>query len=139
MESLKNGMAKNKAIYLANNNIYQAQENFIIIKDNLGYHKVFLKNILYCESDNSYITLFLSNSKQIITSEFTMKECETFLTHSMGFVRVHNRHIINVVKMNIYFRTGDGGTIQMENSDELKIARNRRAIFLKVFNRLAIN
>lgn len=139
MENMQNNMANNNAVFLANSHIYQEQENFIILKDSLGYHKVFLKNILYCESDNSYITFFLSNGRQILTTEFTMKECESFLPHSLGFIRVHNRHIINVVKIDVYFPNGDGGTIQMINCAVLKVARSRKKFFVNVFSKLAIN
>ena len=139
MKNMQNNSVKNTEVYLANNQIYQEQKNFIILKDSLSYHKVFLKDILYCESDNSYITFFLTDGREILTTEFTMKECEKFLTHRMGFVRIHNRHIINVIKMNIFFPTSDGGTIQMFNGNILKVARARKKIFVNVFSKLAIN
>ncbi len=73
-----------------------------------GFIFVGVKDIIRCESDNTYTTFFTTDKRKIIVSR-TLKECEQMLA-GYNFFRVHNSHVINLDYIEEYTR-GEVGTI----------------------------
>lgn len=82
-----------------------------------------LKDILHCESDNNYTIFHLVNGKSILVSR-TLKKYEIAL-ENLGFIRVHNSHIVRIEAIQSISRR-DGGFLILKNGKRLSISRNRR-------------
>ncbi len=90
-------------------------------------------DIIYCEADGSYTTLYLAgHQKQVISKN--LKDFENLLTGS-GFCRVHNSHLINMGHIQKYIK-GDGGYVILTDNHHVDISRRRKDAFLGLLNRV---
>jgi len=84
-----------------------------------------VKDIVRCESDNTYTTFFTLNKQKIVVSK-TLKEVEQMLTErEYRFFRVHNSHLINLDYVTEYMR-GEGGTVKMSDGSQIDVSRRRK-------------
>ncbi|MEX1014010.1 MAG: LytTR family DNA-binding domain-containing protein [Candidatus Paceibacterota bacterium] len=58
------------------------------------YHLIDINQILYCRSNNSYTTLFLTSNEEIKTST-SIKEMERQLINE-NFIRPHQSYLVNI-------------------------------------------
>jgi two-component system LytT family response regulator len=93
-----------------------------------GFIFVAVKDIVRCESDNTYTTFFTVDKRKIIVSK-TLKECEKMLL-DYRFYRVHNSHLINLEYVIEYVR-GEGGMVKMSDGSQVDVSRRRKEDFLK--------
>jgi two-component system, LytTR family, response regulator len=93
-----------------------------------GFLFVPIKDIVRCESDNTYTTFFTLDKRSIIVSK-TLKECERMLT-DFNFYRVHNSHLINLDYITEYIK-GEGGLVKMIDGSHVDVSRRRKEEFLK--------
>ena len=90
-------------------------------------------DIIYCEADGSYTTLYLAgHQKQVISKN--LKDFENLLSGS-GFCRVHNSHLINLGHVKKYVR-GDGGYVILTDDHHVDISRRRKDVFLSGLNKI---
>ncbi len=70
----------------------------IFIKDGYYFHKVYFKDILYLESDNNYVTVFLANKHFMVRTALHI-----YLKHfdSKKFFRIHRSFVINLDHIDI--------------------------------------
>lgn len=87
-----------------------------------------VSDIIRCESEVNYTTLFLKN-KQKITAAKTLKEFEEMLA-DYNFFRVHNSHLINLSCIKNYNR-GKGGFVTMADNSQVEVSTRRKEEFLK--------
>ena len=92
-----------------------------------------LKEILHCESDNNYTHFHLTDGRDILVAR-TLKKFELALK-DLGFVRVHNSHIVRIKAIKSISRR-DGGFLVLSNNRRIPISRNRKEF---VFNQLTGN
>jgi DNA-binding LytR/AlgR family response regulator len=78
--------------YFSRKDVANAEDEEIFIKKGSSLVKLKLKDIVYIEALENYVTLNTSNDK--FTIHFTMKAIENQLTSSV-FIRVHRSYIIN--------------------------------------------
>jgi two-component system, LytTR family, response regulator len=90
-----------------------------------------IHEILYCESDNSYTTFYISNGKKILASK-TMKEYESILVHH-GFYRIHNSYLINLEYVEMLGKS-DGGYVLIQG-EKIPISRTKRDEFLDIIRK----
>ncbi len=90
-----------------------------------------LKEILYCEADNSYTIFHLAGGKRVIASR-TLKDFEPIL-NPCGFFRVHNSYLINLEHVQLYSKS-DGGQVKIQEIF-LPISRTRKDEFLAELDR----
>ncbi|MCF8362748.1 MAG: LytTR family transcriptional regulator DNA-binding domain-containing protein [Prolixibacteraceae bacterium] len=57
-------------------------------------HLIYIKNILYCKSNNSYTTFYIANQKPIVVSR-NIKEFEKELI-PYNFFRTHQSYLVNL-------------------------------------------
>lgn len=93
-----------------------------------GFIFVPVKEIVRCESDNTYTTFFLTDKRKIVVSK-TLKDCEQLLS-GYRFVRVHNSHVINIEYVSEYVR-GEGGIAKMADGSQVDVSRRRKDEFLR--------
>jgi len=80
------------------------------------------------ESKSSYTQIFLENGV-IVTATRTLQEYEDLLPEAL-FCRIHNSHIINLLKIEKYHK-GRGGYVVLEDDSTIEVATRRRQEFLR--------
>lgn len=92
-----------------------------------GIILVKIKEIIRCQSESNYTTLFLPKGDKIVVTK-TLKDFDEMLT-PLGFFRIHQSHLINMAFVNKYIK-GDGGSVKMDDGTVLEVARRRKDTFL---------
>lgn len=93
-----------------------------------GFVFVQVTDILRCQSEINYTTIFLKD-KQKITVAKTLKEFEELLTE-YNFFRVHNSHLINLAYIKSYNK-GKGGIVTMMDQTDIEVSTRRKDELLK--------
>lgn len=93
-----------------------------------GFLYVHVKEVIRCESDNTYTTFHTTSRQKIIVSK-TLKEVEQML-EPYRFYRVHNSHLINMEFITEYIK-GEGGIVKMSDGSHVDVSRRRKEEFLK--------
>lgn len=93
-----------------------------------GFLYIPVKDIIRCESDNTYTTFFTTDKRKIIVSK-TLKEVEQMLV-DYKFYRVHNSHLVNIDFIIEYIK-GEGGIVKMSDGSHVDVSRRRKEGFLK--------
>lgn len=97
-----------------------------------GYLFVLIKDIIRCESDNTYTTFFTTDKRKILVSR-TLKEVEHML-EEYRFFRVHNSHLINLDYVIEYFK-GEGGQVKLSDGSVVDVSRRRKEEFLSLLRK----
>jgi two-component system, LytTR family, response regulator len=85
---------------------------------------------MYCISDSNYTNIHLDGGQKVLICR-TLKEIESLL-EEVGFLRIHNSHLINLQKIEKYVR-GDGGYVIMDDKKMLNVSRSRKEALLAAF------
>lgn len=93
-----------------------------------GFVFIQTSDILRCESNINYTTLFLKNKQKLLVAK-TLKEFEDLLS-DYNFYRIHNSHLINLAYIKTYNK-GKGGSVTMEDGSEVEVSTRRKDDFLK--------
>jgi two-component system LytT family response regulator len=96
-----------------------------------GFELLPAEQIIYCEANNNYTSLFLKNDRKIIACR-TLKEMEEQLQDFEYFVRVHYSFLVNLNEVTKYIR-GEGGYLIMSNAASVTVSRRRKEALLKFF------
>jgi two-component system, LytTR family, response regulator len=105
----------------------------IIIKTFDNIHLVPIEEILYCESDRSYTTVYILNHQKIVASTY-LKDYEEMLSGS-GFFRVHKSYLINL-RLIRRFEKSEGGYVVLEGDVKIPVASRKREQLLEMFEKL---
>ncbi len=89
------------------------------------------KNILYCESDNSYTVVHLINKEQLIVSK-TLKDYDELLSEN-GFFRIHQKYLVNLNFIANYTKS-DGGFVTLTNGKNLTVSRRRKDELISIIS-----
>lgn len=92
-----------------------------------GYLFLQIRDILRCESDNTYTTFFTTDKRKILVSR-TLKDVEQML-EEYRFFRIHNSHLINLDYVAEYFK-GEGGHVKLTDGTVIDVSRRRKEEFL---------
>jgi two-component system, LytTR family, response regulator len=87
-----------------------------------------VNEIIRCESNINYTTLFIKDKQKILVAK-TLKEFEELLSE-YNFFRVHNSHLINLDYIKSYNK-GKGGSVSMTDGSEIEVSTRRKEDFLK--------
>jgi len=89
---------------------------------------VFLRpdEILYCEGDGNYTSVFLANGEKLFLTK-TLKKLSDKLGEE-DFFRVHNSFIINLTKVREFYKTD--AYVIMEGGKQIPVSRNRKCELL---------
>lgn len=88
-----------------------------------GLTMIWVHDIVRCESDNSYTTIYCANNKRYVVSR-GLKEYEELFGNGT-FFRVHQSHLVNLKFIDKYNRD-DGGVLIMEGGAKIPVARRRK-------------
>lgn len=92
-----------------------------------------IQDIVRCQSDINYTTLYLKNGKHIVASK-TLKDFENVLS-PYNFFRVHNSHLINLEYMKSYDK-GKGGYVHLTDNSVVEVSVRRKEPFINRLNEL---
>lgn len=105
-------------------------ENKIAVPVSDGLEFIEIRNILYCQSQNNYTSIFLKDGEKIFISR-TLKDVENLLKKYL-FLRVHQSYLINPSYMQKYIRN-DGGYIIMYNQQRIPISTSKKSLVSDIF------
>jgi two-component system LytT family response regulator len=88
-----------------------------------------LEDIVRCESNSKYTTIFLTGNKKIVSSR-TLGDFEDLL-HPYGFFRIHKSYLINLKHLKKYIR-GEGGQVMMSDGAGLEVSRRKKDELLEL-------
>jgi len=91
------------------------------------------ENIIYCQADGNYTTLYFTNQQEEIISK-NLKDFENLLVGS-GFCRVHNSYLINMLHVQKYIK-GEGGYVLLTDGHHVDISRRRKESFLSLLDKI---
>lgn len=105
----------------------------IVLKTVEKIHIVDVKDIIRCQSDNTYTNFFINNGRKIIVSK-NIKKYEEMLT-DYGFMRVHQSHLINLNYIS-YFDKSEGGAIVMSDNSNIPISSQKKQKLFEYLDKL---
>lgn len=106
---------------------HQAKKIAITSTERIDF--VQLSDIIYCQSDNNYTSIYLKGGKKIVASQ-TLKSYERLL-RDFDFFRVHQSYLINVKYISSILRK-EGGYVLMNNGESLPISRMKKETLMEI-------
>jgi len=110
------------------------QNKKIILKTTENIYLLDLNNIISCESDNNYTSVYTTDGAKILVSK-TLKEYENLLA-GCGFYRVHKSYLINLAHIK-RFEKQDGGYIILTNDLKIPVASRKRDEMMELLEKMA--
>ncbi len=127
-----NEMAKKMDVLFHNlKNIHAPRKISIPTVDGLIFIEV--NDIIRCQSNINYTTIYLKNNQKITVAK-TLKEFDELLS-DYNFYRVHNSHLINLACIKKYNKN-KGGHIQMSDDSEIQLSSRRKDDFIKKLSKI---
>jgi len=83
-------------------------------------------DIIYCESDGNYCTIYLENKEKIVLSQ-KLKFMEEKLAQ-LQFFRIHNSYLINLNKVKEFHKTDE--YVVLSNQVKIPVSRQKKSDFL---------
>lgn len=93
-----------------------------------GFTYLNTTDIIRCESEVNYTTIFLKDKTSLMVAK-TLKEFEELLT-DFGFFRIHNSHLINTSFIKSYNK-GKGGFVTLTDNKQIEVSTRRKVEFLQ--------
>jgi two-component system LytT family response regulator len=84
------------------------------------------EEIIYCESDGNYCTIYLESKEKIVLSQ-KLKFMEEKLSH-LQFFRIHNSYLINLNKVKEFHKTDE--YVVLSNQVQIPVSRQKKSTFL---------
>mgnify|MGYP000377080381 FL=1 len=108
----------------------QSQHQKVVLPLIDGFEVTKMADILYCEAEENFTRFyFLDGKKSMICRKLKFFE-QVLSPH--GFCRIHRSHLINLEYVQRYVK-GKGGTVVLENGQQLQVANARKSEFLERF------
>ena len=104
----------------------------VMVHTNKGYSFVYIKEIIYCESDDTYSYIHLVSGEKLLVMK-PLKYLDDMLSE-FDFERVHRSYLVNFNRIKTFVK-GDNGGLIMENNKLISIAKSKRNNFLKRLNK----
>jgi len=94
-----------------------------------GFQVLRIRDIVFCEADNTYTILHLADQRKLIASR-PLLDYESLLQDAY-FVRIHKTYLINLHHLKEY-QKGEGGIAVMSNGRQLDVSRRRKDQFISL-------
>jgi len=92
-----------------------------------GLQLIAIDQIISCESDRNYTTLYLKEKKKMMISR-PLKEMEELL-EDYSFLRVHHSYLVNLKEITKYIR-GEGGYLVMSDGSSVDVSRSKKELLI---------
>jgi two-component system, LytTR family, response regulator len=103
------------------------QEMQLCVPGIKGFQIIKIRDIIYCEAENTYTKIFLQDNQKLLASR-PLIDYEMLLQDA-SFVRIHKSYLINMQHLKEYLK-GEGGSVLMTNGKELEISRRKKEYFV---------
>ena len=103
----------------------------VMVPTNKGYSFVYIKEIVYCESNDTYSYIHLVNGEKLFVMK-PLKYLDEMLA-GFDFERVHRSFLVNFNRIKTFVK-GENGGLVMENNQSIPIAKSKKNDFLKRLN-----
>ena len=97
-------------------------------------HIIDSEDIVRCESDGSYTTVFLKGNRKILISK-KIKDFEEML-ENLSFFRVHRSHLVNLHYVD-RFEKKDGGFVVMKDDARVSLSQSKKDEFFELLQGLS--
>lgn len=108
--------------------VWNTQNNQLILSLQDSFQVVTLSELMYCESDKGYTTFYCSNGKKHLVSK-TLKEFEERLTLA-NFTRPHQSFMVNLDFIDKYDKSG---VIHLKNGKKIPVSSRKKEQFVTAF------
>jgi len=88
-----------------------------------------IPDVVRCESNGSYTLFFLTSGEEILVTK-TLKEYDHLLS-GLGFLRVHQSHLINLNYIKEFIKK-DGGYLILKDKTEIPVSSRKRSNVMSV-------
>lgn len=105
----------------------------IVLRTTEAMHIIDVAEILYCKSDNSYTTFYLTDKKEILVSKPIKEYAE--LLEEFNFLRPHQSYLVNLNAIKKLDKS-DGGFLIMNNGSEIPISTRRKQSLMQILDKL---
>ena len=109
-------------------------ERRIVFNTSEAVHAIRISEIIRCESDKNYSTIYLQGKQKLIVSK-TLKEVDEMLSE-YGFFRVHQSHLVNLRFFERYDKQGLSGSVVLSNGDKAPVSSRRKEGLMKVIMKM---
>lgn len=92
-----------------------------------GFKRVNIDEIIRCEADSNYTSIYLSDKSKVMVSK-TLCDFEKNLS-GYNFFRIHHKHLINLEHLKEYIK-GKGGQVVMADNSVLDVSIRKKNEFL---------
>lgn len=113
------------------------EDQKIALPDKSGLHFYELKNIVRCQSENSYTEFYIidetqkSVTTQKVVVSTAIKDFEDFLVEKGFFYRIHNQHIVNINHIKKFSKdNGSYLVLDVNPRETIPVARSRKDDFI---------
>ncbi len=103
------------------------QEMQLCVPGIKGFQIIKIKDIIYCEAENTYTTIFLQGNQKLLASR-PLIDYELLLQDS-SFVRIHKSYLVNIKHLKEY-QKGEGGVAVMSDGKHLEVSRRKKEHFV---------
>jgi two-component system LytT family response regulator len=100
------------------------QEKQLVLKDIDKTYFVKMNDIVYCEAEGSYTKFYMANGESIFVSR-NLRHYEELLAPS-GFFRTHHSCLVNPLKIKVYDRKTDSGTLILEGGHTVPVSQRKK-------------
>lgn len=104
-----------------------AQDMQLCVPGIRGFQIIRIRDIVFCEADNTYTILHLADQKKVMASR-PLHDYELLLADT-SFIRIHKSYLINVQHLKEY-QKGEGGIAVMSNGRQLDVSRRKKEQFI---------
>jgi len=113
--------------------VWNNQEDKLILSLQDSFQVVDLNELMYCESDKGYTTFYCNDGKKHLVSK-TLKEFEERLT-KINFTRPHQSFMVNLKFIDKYDKSG---VIHLKNGKKIPVSSRKKEQFVTAFlNRIS--
>jgi two-component system LytT family response regulator len=100
-----------------------------------GFAIVNVEDIVRCEGRRNYTRIIFKEAPEKIVSR-TLLEFENLLA-PLGFVRIHRSHLVNILNVVRYLKSG-GGMVELKTGEQLRVSPKHKECLLNklLFNKL---
>ncbi len=113
--------------------VWNNQEDKLILSLQDSFQVVDLNELMYCESDKGYTTFYCNEGKKHLVSK-TLKEFEERLT-KVNFTRPHQSFMVNLKFIDKYDKSG---VIHLKNGKKIPVSSRKKEQFVTAFlNRIS--
>jgi two-component system LytT family response regulator len=118
----ENNLAKSMEVFMENLQKKNTQKK-IAIKADGAMHVFEIGELIYCEGDGPYTTIYTTGRK--VLSIKTLKEYDLLLNEH-GFFRIHKSFLVNLDHIRQYSKS-EGGYVIMSNGARIDVSEKKKA------------